>query len=313
MTDVRITAIIPTYNRASVLPRCIHSALAQTFRPQEVLIVDDGSTDDTRAVVDTFGSEVMYLFQQNAGASAARNVGALTSSCEWLAFLDSDDEWVPDYLERVAAAIRATSGRALQYFADVRAPGDDRTLWERGGFCIEGDYRLQHDASDWCMRALQPMTTQATVIRKDAYARAGGQQASLPSRQDTHLFFMLGFSGPACAVAGVGGLLLPDADEGSRLTQIHQPASRSYCEETIWLYRDLLGRYPDLSQQHRAGLRRRLAAAHWQRARLDLADRRLRRCVIAAATSGLMAPSVPASRTSSAARRTWRRLAGSVA
>ncbi|MHB1570373.1 MAG: glycosyltransferase family 2 protein, partial [Solirubrobacteraceae bacterium] len=114
----RITAIIPTYNRAGVLGRAIDSVLAQTMAADEVVVVDDGSTDGTHALVAGLGDVVTYVYQDNSGASMARNTGVATARGDWLAFLDSDDVWLPHYLERVAAAIAATEGRGLMYFAD---------------------------------------------------------------------------------------------------------------------------------------------------------------------------------------------------
>jgi glycosyltransferase involved in cell wall biosynthesis len=94
------TIVVPTYNRAHLLPRAIESILAQTFQDFEVIIVDDGSTDHTADVVSALGDDrIEYLSQENAGASAARNRGAAAASGSFLTFLDSDDEALPHWLE----------------------------------------------------------------------------------------------------------------------------------------------------------------------------------------------------------------------
>lgn len=105
-----VSIIVPTYNRAYCLARTIDSALAQTYRNLEVLIIDDGSTDDTRALVETrYGNEprVRYIFQENQGVSVARNTGIEAVRGEFAALLDSDDVWYPWKLEAQIAALRA--------------------------------------------------------------------------------------------------------------------------------------------------------------------------------------------------------------
>jgi len=93
-----ISVVIPAYNAREVIGRAVESVLAQTRRPDEVIVVDDGSTDGTREAVQRFGDRVRYLFQANAGASAARNTGIEHARGEWIAFLDGDDEWLEDHL-----------------------------------------------------------------------------------------------------------------------------------------------------------------------------------------------------------------------
>jgi glycosyltransferase involved in cell wall biosynthesis len=100
-----IAAIIPTYNYAHGIKAAIASVLNQTLPPVEIIVVDDGSTDGTRNVLDTYGSRITCLYQQNRGASAARNAGVLATNCEWVAFLDHDDEWYPDKLACQAASV----------------------------------------------------------------------------------------------------------------------------------------------------------------------------------------------------------------
>lgn len=91
--------IIPTYNRARFLSRTIQSVLAQTCEDWELVIVDDGSVDDTRQVVASFhDSRIRYVYQENAERSAARNNGIRHATGEWICFLDSDDEYQPEHL-----------------------------------------------------------------------------------------------------------------------------------------------------------------------------------------------------------------------
>ena len=93
-----ISVVIPTYNRYSVLQRALKSVYAQTHKPKEVIIVDDGSTDETSQITKLFPN-VTYIYQENSGVSSARNLGIEKSNYEWIAFLDSDDEWHPEKLQ----------------------------------------------------------------------------------------------------------------------------------------------------------------------------------------------------------------------
>ncbi len=100
-----VSVIIPTHNRARIIGRAIESALAQTYTDLEVIIADDGSTDDTRAVVESYGPRMVYVRQANAGVSAARNFGIRHARGEFIAFLDSDDAWRPWKIEAQLAAL----------------------------------------------------------------------------------------------------------------------------------------------------------------------------------------------------------------
>lgn len=102
MTE-RVSVIIPTFEYGSFIAEAINSVLAQTYPAAETLIVDDGSTDDTEAVVSEFGDRVKYIKQENAGVSAARNTGVDNSTGEYIAFLDADDIWKPRKIERQLA------------------------------------------------------------------------------------------------------------------------------------------------------------------------------------------------------------------
>ena len=88
-----VSVIIPTHNRARIIGRAIESALGQTYDRVEVIVADDGSTDDTRSMVEAYGPKVVYVRQPNAGVSAARNFGMRHARGEFVAFLDSDDAW----------------------------------------------------------------------------------------------------------------------------------------------------------------------------------------------------------------------------
>ena len=103
-----ISVVLPTYNRAHTLARAMHSALQQSFRDLELIVVDDGSSDSTEALVASLSdARIRYVRRANGGVAAARNTGVAHARGEMIAFLDSDDEWLLNKLEKQVAALRA--------------------------------------------------------------------------------------------------------------------------------------------------------------------------------------------------------------
>jgi glycosyltransferase involved in cell wall biosynthesis len=95
----KCSVVIPAYNAAGFIRRTIDSVLAQTYRDYELIVVDDGSTDDTAEIVKSYGDRVRYIYQDNAGGGAGRNTGIAAAKYDWIALLDHDDEWLPEKLQ----------------------------------------------------------------------------------------------------------------------------------------------------------------------------------------------------------------------
>ena len=95
-----MSVIIPTYNRGWILKEAVESVLAQDFTDYELIVVDDGSTDDSREILNSFGQKIIVLRQPNQGVSAARNRGIAAARAQLVALLDSDDLWLPQKLSR---------------------------------------------------------------------------------------------------------------------------------------------------------------------------------------------------------------------
>jgi glycosyltransferase involved in cell wall biosynthesis len=129
MKSPTVSVIIPTYNRAATLPRAIDSVIAQTVDSWEIIVIDDGSTDNTSEIIKKYhrelGDRLQYITQTNRGASAARNVGIEAANRPFVAFLDSDDEYVPEKLEQQLALFDAAPDIGLVYcdyaFVDLDA------------------------------------------------------------------------------------------------------------------------------------------------------------------------------------------------
>jgi hypothetical protein len=292
-------AVIPTYQREHTVGRAIESAIAQTFPPLEIIVVDDGSTDGTQALLETFPT-VRSIKQSQSGSAAARNHGARAASATWIAFLDSDDWWEADHLERLARAIDETDGVADLYFDDTAVvmhtfQGDGGglfvgSLWEFAGFAPPRRVTLMHNASECVLLPVQPIMLQSSAIRRQVYLDAGGLSTRLRLRHDTHLFIRLGLSGPACAVFGIGARMTDEGGE-DRLTWHVPPSSKAYWDETAILYDDVVRRAERGSAAHRL-LAEQAAIAHWRRARHELSARRPHTAIRPLISSIRMRPSV---------------------
>jgi glycosyltransferase involved in cell wall biosynthesis len=260
-----IAAIIPTHNRGALVARAVDSALGQIRPPDEVIVVDDGSTDDTAEQLVAYGDRIRLIRKPQGGVSSARNLGVESSSCDFVAFLDSDDLWDPSHLLRMDQAVRATDGKAVLYFSNMHREvpelGDD--AWESSDFAIDGRHELRLDGRDWLFKSQQPMLIQASLISRDVYLGVGGSDTRFPCRGDTHLLFRIGLAGPICAVAGFAGVQTRD-DPTSITTTLSE--SLTYVECTLRLYYDIVRR-TDLERVHTRVARRRLAAAHWDYAK----------------------------------------------
>jgi|SRR5215469_666343 len=117
LSSPSVSVIIPTYNCARYIATAVESVLAQELEDQEILVIDDGSTDTTRKTLARFGDRIRYIYQTNSGVSLARNRGLAVASGRYVAFLDSDDAWYPNKIRRQLEALRLNPGAAACYSA----------------------------------------------------------------------------------------------------------------------------------------------------------------------------------------------------
>ena len=127
---MHVSVIMPTYNRARWIGRAIHSVLEQLEAGDELIVIDDGSTDDTRAAVTSFGERVIYLQAEHRGAGPARNLGLAHARGELIAFLDSDDVWLPGKLAMQRAFLAARPD-VLFCFSDFQVVTEDGAVQHR--------------------------------------------------------------------------------------------------------------------------------------------------------------------------------------
>jgi glycosyltransferase involved in cell wall biosynthesis len=166
-----ISVIIPTYNSASIVGDAIESVLRQTHPPEEVIVVDDGSLDDTESVCRQFGIRIDYVHLENGGASAARNTGAARSRSLWLAFLDADDVWEPEKLEMQ----RITLGQHTEAdfsVTSVLAWSPQRRQYER--YSWQGSLNPRVMQGELLVRNILTGLCSSLVVRRDAFEAVGG-------------------------------------------------------------------------------------------------------------------------------------------
>jgi glycosyltransferase involved in cell wall biosynthesis len=175
---VKISVVIPAYNAARFLPRCLGSVFAQTLKPEEVIVVDDGSTDDTAAVAAGLGARV--ISQPNGGIAASRNTGIRNTSGEWIAFLDADDMWAPTKLERQAACIRP--GTVLVY-TGVRIFDNDGVRGQRPA--------IDPIKARKMLRYCNPIAPSSVLVRREAVVQIGSFRDGLNACEDWGLWFRL--------------------------------------------------------------------------------------------------------------------------
>jgi glycosyltransferase involved in cell wall biosynthesis len=185
-----VSIILPTYQRGALIGRAIRSVLAQTFADFELVVVDDGSTDDTAAVVARFvDPRLRYLrLDANRGAAAARNAGIRDTAAPLLAFQDSDDEWLPTKLERHMRVFAGCGPQVGVVYSDMlRVHRDGRREYFRSpdvapGVLLDPQTRFYQV----CRIGIQ-----ATVIRRECLDAVGGFNEAFPALEDLELFIRL--------------------------------------------------------------------------------------------------------------------------
>ncbi len=250
----RVSVIVPTYNRAQLLPRAIASVQRQTAAHLcDIIVIDDGSTDDTPAVAARYRDQVHYIRQPNRGAPAARNLGIRASNGEFVAFLDSDDEWVPDKTERQIAALRRwpaavlATGRALARYRDGRTRPH---LVPAIPFDRPVDFAPLLFAENF-------MPTPTIMVRRHALEQTELFSEKLARRHDYHLWVCLACRGPGVYVDAL--VAYYDDDTPAGLSR-----DRDTCMDFKLLARRLLKpelrRRPDCAAIWRRGMAETLAS-----------------------------------------------------
>ena len=198
MTPPAISVIIPTYNRAATIGRAIDSVFSQTRRDFEVVVVDDGSTDETKNVLASYSDKIVAIAQKNAGPAAARNAGIAAAQGDWLAFLDSDDIWLPAKLERQLAETEQSDADLSFHDVSVRYSDGRPGIASWNAFVNASDLKraplntgLLADAFERMMTTGHLFYTTTFMAKRRALASMGGFRPELRTSEDLELYFRL--------------------------------------------------------------------------------------------------------------------------
>jgi glycosyltransferase involved in cell wall biosynthesis len=246
-----ITAIIPLYNKATHVREALASIAAQTFPPREIIVIDDGSTDGGDRLVEAMALPGLRLVRQpNAGPGAARNAGIAAATTRFVAFLDADDLWRPQHLDRLAAlAIRFPEADlfANRFVTSSHGGGDVAPAQDR----LIADY-----AAAWLDGLI--VFTSAVMVRREAALRVGGFSTAANRGEDLALWLKLTGGCPAAYGGTIGAVYREEASDLTR-TPVSGPDAAM-----LWIT-DHLASHPELPEEDRRTLgdyRARLALLH---------------------------------------------------
>jgi GT2 family glycosyltransferase len=179
-----VSVVIPTHDRASMLLEAVDSVLGQSHEPEEILVVDDGSTDLTQEVMAPILHRVRYMKTPHRGVSHARNTGYRSARGEWIAFLDSDDLWLPRKLELQLQALGASGDTPLCYTDEI---------WVRRGRRVNPcKHHAKH--SGWIFHHCLPrciISPSSALVRREVLEELGGFDESMPVCEDYDLWLRL--------------------------------------------------------------------------------------------------------------------------
>jgi glycosyltransferase involved in cell wall biosynthesis len=244
--DGLVSVIIPTYNREKTIGRAIRSVLAQTYENLELIVVDDGSTDNTCSIVEKFDDpRLRYVpFAQNRGASAARNEGLRLATGEFIAFQDSDDEWLCDKIEaQIDAARQLGAGPVAVFHMKVVYGRDENRVYGNGRVCCvpiipdggsQEDYiKLTHERN--------LMSPQTLLFSRSCLSEVGGFDPLLKNSVDWDFSLRLVYAARVCFIAEplVMTYIQPDS-----ISTIKKSAARSQLRILL-----KMGRYSDVDRK----------------------------------------------------------------
>lgn len=190
---MKISVVVPTYNRRELLKRALLSVFSQTSLPTEVIVIDDGSTDGTEAMLHREFPQVNYYRQENLGVSAARNLGIQQASGDWLAFLDSDDEWLPEKLASQKAALAANSEHRICHTEEN---------WIRDGVQVKVPQKYAKTGG-WIFTHCLPLcaiSPSTVLIHRSVFTDIGLFDVQLPACEDYDLWLRISANYPVLLI-----------------------------------------------------------------------------------------------------------------
>ncbi len=225
-TPLNISAVIPSYNNAEFVAAAVASIRRQTVPVTEIIVVDDGSTDATQEVVERMTPPVVYLKQTNQGPSAARNAGIRAARYDWIAFLDADDQWTPNKIEKQIAVIRKNPELALVAGDMAEIDNDNRTITESvlakhhllEKFRAIGGGAVPNALAELVGKNFIPTGT--VLVSKAALAEAGNFNPAIRFGEDLELWAKIAARHP---IACLPEILMLRRQHGNNATQLTAP------------------------------------------------------------------------------------------
>ena len=181
---VFLSIIIPTFNRCELLNRALISVYNQTFSDYEVIVIDDGSTDGTAEMLQKKFTGIRYIFQPNNGVSTARNKGLELAKGDWIAFLDSDDQWLPQKLEKQISLLKAWPDYKICHTEEI---------WIRNGIRVN-QMKKHKKTGGWIFPQCLPlcaMSPSSILIHHSVFDCIGNFDISLPACEDYDLWLRI--------------------------------------------------------------------------------------------------------------------------
>ncbi|HEX7102458.1 MAG TPA: glycosyltransferase family 2 protein [Nitrolancea sp.] len=248
----KVAVIIPTHNRADLIAETIESALAQTYPDIEIIVVDDGSTDNTKDVVASFGDRVRYLWQPSSGRPAApRNLGARSTSAEFLTFVDSDDLLLPDKTEVQMRYLEAHPECDLVFGDCAYMEFDGRDI---PGSTTFAEKQWNGEASLQQLIRRNVITVVAPLVRRAAFERVGGFCTSV-HHEDYDLWLRIAATG---TIAGTNDMVAK-----VRLGPMRRSTDRvATVRGNVEVFERFQTLFPELMSRHGEAVRRRLTIAY---------------------------------------------------
>lgn len=224
-----VSIIIPCYNGSRFLAEAIDAALAQTYPDKEIIVVDDGSTDDSPVIMAGYGDRIRVVRQANAGLPAARNAGISVATGDAFAFLDADDWWTPDFLAQMVQAIeRSGAGIAYCGWQNVGLPGP------MGRPYVPPDYEPLPEKIEKLIEGVG-WPVHAALIRRDVLFSAGLFNPNLKSCEDFALWIRAATSNPLVLVPAVMAFYRFHGDQmtrnRSRIALSHYSVQQTFLDE----------------------------------------------------------------------------------
>lgn len=265
MSSPTVSVVIPTFNRAQCVREAIESVLSQSIRPDEIIVVDDGSTDHTADVLSEFGDTITVVRQPNRGVSEARNAGVRHAKGEWIAFLDSDDVWLRDRMAVLHRDIRNTdAGVHVANVGIVESTGHMRDHFELQGFTCASDRAERHETV--CRKMTYYPCIIGVAVRREWIVATGGFDATMSFVEDLDLLYRLIFRGPWLVTSAIVAAVRRVSNPRDALAHLEVSDPVYAMSMQVRAFERLLS-HPSLVKQDRQVVRRRLSGFRFNLAR----------------------------------------------